>query len=168
MPILDLVASAETSSDLSHRTQFCDVDVIGAVGMAAIQNPEHLAIWRVKYLNDIADIPAAKRIFILWARRAMVRRGVNPAGASRLGVQTLGQWLDDVCEGCNGLKFAITEGTPTLSTKICQKCQGTGRNAITADSAATLEVVFDVIERADGIMFELQNRIQRTLGERDE
>ena len=167
MAILDMVASAEMSSDLSHKEHQCAIDIVGAVGMAAIQNPEHLAIWRVKYLNDIADIPAAKRIFILWARRAMMRRGVIQAGASRLGVQTLMQWLDDVCQGCNGLKFAVTEGTPTLSTKQCTKCQGTGKNPIKADSAATLEVVFDVIERADGIMFELQNRIKRTLGGRE-
>ena len=167
MTILDRVASAETSKNLAHKREFCDVDVIGAVGMAAIQNPEHLAIWRVKYLNDIADIPAAKRIFILWARRAMMRRGVNPAGASRLGVQTLTQWLDEVCNACDGQKYLRIEKTPSLSAKACPKCQGTGKNPIKSDSAATLEVVFDVIERADGIMFELQNRIQRTLGERE-
>ena len=164
MSILNRVASAQTSKNLAHKREFCDVDVIGAVGLAGIRNPEHLAVWRVKYLNDLADIPAAKRIFILWTRRALMRRNINAAGASRLGVQILTQWIDDICTGCNGLKFAVTPGTPTLSTNQCKSCAGTGRTAIKADSVAHLEVTFDVISRADGIIGEMAGRIKAALG----
>lgn len=166
MSVLDQVASAETSSDLSHKEQFCHIDVIGAVGLSGIRNPEHLAIFRIKYLNDIADIPAAKRIFVTWTRRALTRRGVSAAGASRLGVQILAQWLNDICTGCNGLKFELLEGSPTIGTKPCDKCAGTGRTAIKADSVAHLEVTFDVISRADGIIGEMAGRIKAALGER--
>ena len=176
MNILDHVARAETSKNLAHKREFCDVDVIGAVGMAGIRNPEHMAVWRVKYLNDLADIPAAKRIFILWTRRALMRRventrDVNPRPnteeASRLGVQILTQWLNDICNGCNGLKFELLEGIPTIGTKPCNKCAGTGRTAIKADSAAHLDVTCDVIERADGVINEIADRIKASLGSRE-
>ena len=167
MAILDILARAEVSSDLSHKEFDCAVDVLGAVGMSAIHNPEHLAIFRVKYLNDIADIPAAKRVFILWARRAMMRRGVNASGASRLGVQTLTAWLNDVCQTCKGLKFAITEGTPMLSTKACPKCKGTGKTIIESDSVTSLEIMFELIERADAAIYSAQGKIKTKLGERE-
>ena len=166
MSILNRVASAQTSKNLAHKREFCDVDVIGAVGLSGIRNPEHLAVWRVKYLNDMADIPAAKRIFVLWTRRALMRRNINAAGASRLGVQILTQWLDDICTGCNGLKFELLEGSPTIGTKPCDKCAGTGRTAIKADSVAHLEVAFDILEKADSIIFEMAGRINTALGER--
>lgn len=164
MSIIDILASAETSSDLSHREYDCAVDVLGAVGMSAIHNPDHLAIYRVKYLNDIADIPAAKRVFILWARKSMMRRKIDASGASRLGVQSLIAWLDDICKGCNGLKFAIREGTPTLSTKVCEKCQGTGKNPVKAESSAKLEIMFELLDRADAAIFAAQGKIKSKLG----
>lgn len=167
MTILDQVASAETSKNLAHKREFCDVDVIGAVGLAGIRNPEHLAVWRVKYLNDIADIPAAKRIFVLWTRRALVRRNINAAGASRLGVQILTQWLAEVCSECRGQKYQRIEKTPSLSAKACPKCQATGKNPVKADSVVYLEVTFDVISRADGIIGEMAGRIKAALGERE-
>ena len=167
MAILDMVAGAETSSDLRHKEHQCAIDIVGAVGMAAIQNSEHLAIWRVKYLNDIADIPAAKRIFILWARRSMMRRDVDASGASRLGTQTLTAWINDVCQTCNGLKFMITEGTPILSTKVCQKCQGTGKNPVKADSVTNLDIMFELIERADAAIYSAQGKIKTKLGDRE-
>ena len=162
-----MVASAETSSDLSHKEHQCAIDIVGAVGMAAIQNPEHLAIWRVKYLNDIADIPAAKRIFILWARRAMMRRDVDASGSSRLGTQTLTAWLNDVCQTCNGLKFAIIERTPTLSTNQCKACHGTGFPPVKADSTTNLEIMFELIERADAAIYAAQGKIKTKLGGRE-
>ena len=161
--ILDRIASAETSSDLSHKPHNCDADVLGAVGMAAIQNPAHLAVYRVKYLNDMADILPAKRVFILWARKAMVNRKINTDGASRLGTQLLFGWIYDTCQACKGLKYPIIEGTPTLSIKPCQACNGTGKTPIKAQSAEVLEVCFDVIERADAVILTIQRMIKEKL-----
>ena len=161
--ILDRIASAETSSDLSHKPHNCAVDVLGAVGMAAIQNPAHLAVYRVKYLYDMADIPPAKRVFILWARKAMMNRKLIADGASRLGTQILAQWINDTCPTCNGLKYPIIDGTPTLAIKPCSVCSGTGKTPIKAQSAEALEVCFDVIERADAVILTIQRMIREKL-----
>ena len=161
--ILDRIASAETSSDLSHKPHNCAVDVLGAVGMAAIQNPAHLAVYRVKYLNDLADIAPAKRIFILWARRSMVRRKIVADCAGRLGTQIFTQWVNDTCSTCQGRKYPIIDGTPTLSIKPCSACSGTGKTPIKAQSAETLEVCFDVIERADAVILTIQRMIREKL-----
>lgn len=163
MAILDLVARAEVSSDLKHKEHDCAVDVLGAVGMAAIHNPGILAIYRVKYLSDLADLPQAKSTFILWARRAMIRRGVNPAGASRLGVQILMEWIGDVCQHCQGRGYPKIDDAPMLSIKPCDKCGGSGKNPIKGHGADR-EVILDVMERADDSITLIQRRIGVKLG----
>lgn len=163
MAILDLVAKAETSKDLSHREYGCAVDVLGAVGMSAIHDPGMLAIYRVKYLADLADLQKAKSTFILWARRAMIRRGVNPAKASRLGVQILIEWIGDVCQHCQGRGYPKIDDAPMLSIKPCDKCGGSGKNPIKGHGADR-EVILDVMERADDSINFIQRRIGVKLG----
>ena len=167
--ILDRIASAETSSDLSHKPHGCDVDVLKAIALACIRNPAYMAVYRVKYANDkknltnVKDMPAAKEIFILWARKSMVRRKIIATGASRLGCKILTQWIDDTCRPCNGLKYTTLDSAPVLSIKPCQACSGTGKTPIKAQSAQTLEVCFDVIDRADAIILTIQRMIKEKL-----
>lgn len=163
MSVLDLLAKAETSSDLRHHEYFCSIDVIGAAGMSAIHDPGMLAIYRVKYLSDLADLPQAKSTFILWARRAMIRRGVNPAKASRLGVQILIEWIGDVCQHCQGRGYPKADTAPMLSAKPCDKCGGSGKNPIKG-YGADREVALDVMERADDSINFIQRRIGVKLG----
>ena len=166
MGILDMVARAEVSSDLKHKEHDCAVDVLGAVGLAAIHDPGMLAIYRVKYLSDLADLPQAKSTFILWARRAMIRRGVNPAGASRLGVQILMAWIGDVCQPCQGRGYPKSEDAPMLSAKPCTRCGGSGKNPIKGHGAER-EAILDVIERAEDAIHGIQGRIGAKLGTRE-
>jgi hypothetical protein len=35
-------------------------------------------------------------------------------------------WLDQTCHHCSGLKFLKIEGAPSLSTKACRPCSGSG------------------------------------------
>lgn len=166
MSVLDLLARAETSSDLRHHAYFCDVDVIGAAGMAAIHNPGHLAVYRLKYMADHASADTAKSVFILWARRAMIRRGVNPASASRRGVQILMQWLADICQPCGGRGYPSVAGTPTLSAQPCRHCKGSGKNAVPG-SGPEHDVARDVIERADDAVYVIRGLIGAKLGQRE-
>lgn len=175
MSALDMLARAETSSDLQHHTYDCHVDVLGAAGMAAASNHAHMSIFRIKYMNDIAEIESAKRLFIMWARRAMINRGMDASGmmassgkpktpsASRVGVQALTQWVNDVCPACHGLKYIVPDGTPALSDKKCGKCNGTGKNQI--KQAGDLgDVMKDLIERADSACVTIQRGIDEKLG----
>lgn len=163
MSALDLLARAETSSDLQHHERPCDVDILGAVGMATVHSPTALILYRLKYLNDAGQISAAKAIFIRWAYRAMQRRKVEPQGASRIGVQALTAWIGDICNVCHGLKHKIIDGTPTLSDKPCVACGGTGRNRI-RESGDIAEVMRDVAERADSVILSLQAGLDGKMG----
>ena len=163
MSALDLLCRAEVSSDLAHHDHDCDVDTLGAAGMAAAQNFAHMAIFRIKYLNDAGEIGSAKRLFVMWARRAMINRNMSAASASRVGVQALTAWVNDVCPACNGLKYLVPAGTPALSDKQCHKCNGTGKNQIRSPGELG-EVFKDLLERADSACVTIQRGIDEKLG----
>lgn len=51
---------------------------------------------------------------------AQMRRCADKAAA------VVRYWLDQTCQGCDGRKFQILPGTPSLSTKVCPACRGSG------------------------------------------
>jgi len=175
MSTLDLLARAESSSDLKHHDYDCHVDVLGAAGMAAASNFAHMALFRIKYGQDHTEIDSAKRLFVMWARKAMINRGLDATGtmaapgkpqspsASRVGVQALMAWVNDVCPSCNGLGHHVVLGTPTLSSKPCGSCGGTGRNRIKQHGDVG-EVMKDLMERADSAVITIQIGIKNKLG----
>lgn len=163
MRVLNQLARAEVSSDLAHHPHHCHVDVLGAAGMAAYSNHAHMAIFRIKYLNDTAEIESAKRLFIMWARRSMINRNIDPRSASRVGVQALTSWVCDVCQVCNGLGYQVVAGTPTLSDRPCGTCGGTGKNKV-REHGEIAEVVKDLHERADTAVRVIQGGLKDKLG----
>lgn len=160
MGMLDRLARAETSSDLRHYPEPCAVDVLKAAGLAGIVAPIHLALFRLKFLNDPGEIDACKRIFIRWAGVSMSRRGINPQQASRAGTQALTAWVDDTCPGCLGQKYRVIEGAPLLSEAVCKTCKGTGKRPIAGE---WVEVTKDVHERADDAVQSIRGRIEDRL-----
>lgn len=50
--------------------------------------------------------------------------GITSAEAVTSSV--LAWWLEKLCKECNGVKFKLIPGTPSLSAKHCKKCRGTG------------------------------------------
>ena len=166
MSVLDMLARAETSSDLQHHDYRCAVDVLGAVGMATVHSPATMVLYRLKYLNDAGQMDAAKSVFIRWTYRAMQNRKQDPKGASRVGVQALTAWIGDVCHVCQGRKHKVIEGTPTLSDKPCGACKGTGKNEIRA-SGDIAEIIRDVAERADSAILSLQSGVDYKMGRDD-
>ena len=163
MSALDMLASAETSSDLQHHDYQCAVDVLGAAGLASIRSPSGMILYRLKYLHEAGQIANGKAIFIRWAYRAMQNRRQDPKGASRIGVQALTAWLGDVCNVCHGRKYQVLEGAPALTGKPCGSCGGTGKNRIKASGEIT-EVMRDVAERADAAILSLQSGVDFKLG----
>jgi hypothetical protein len=148
MSALDMLLRAEVSSDLTHRDRFSDVDVLGAAGMAAANQFIHTCLYRIKYLYDLSEADAAKRIFIRWTRVSMVNRKISPAGASRVGVQALTSWVDDICDACGGHGYMPMPGAPALSDRPCPACSSTGKRKPKA-KGAELDVLRDVHGRAD-------------------
>ena len=165
MSVLDMLARAETSSDLAHHEYACSVDVLGATGMAHTESGA-LSIFRFKYYGDQASKQSAKDIFILWTRRAMLRRKLDASGASRLGTQILTSWCYDICQPCGGLGYPMIESTPTLSSKKCTNCKGTGRNMVNGNSLLD-DVKREVQEKADDAIIGMQRRIKPKLGDKE-
>ena len=50
--------------------------------------------------------------------------GINEP--KRTATVSVGYWLDQVCPSCHGHKFELMPDSPTLSTKQCKPCKGTG------------------------------------------
>lgn len=46
---------------------------------------------------------------------------------SEVASSVIAWWLSKLCKTCNGVKFKLIEGTPSLSAKHCTKCRGTGK-----------------------------------------
>lgn len=159
--VLDKLAKAETSSDLRHYEEPCAVDVLKAVGIAAMHAPIYIALFRLKYLNDQGEIAACKSIFTRWAGASMRRRGLDPERASRMGAQILTAWIDDTCKACCGQRYRVIEGTPALSVKVCGVCKGLGTNPIKDGPAG--DVVKDVIERADDAISSIRGMVEDKL-----
>lgn len=163
MGVLDMLARAETSSDLQHHEYDCAVDVLGATGMATARDFVSLSLYRLKYLNDTAEIEQCKATFIRWAYRSMQNRKIDPKGASRIGVQALTAWIGDVCNVCQGRKYKRIEGSPALSDRPCDCCGGTGKNQIRAHGDMR-DVMLDVAERADAAILALNRGVDDRLG----
>lgn len=168
MGALDRLARAEVSSDLQHHEHDCHVDVLGAAGMAASQHVGHMAVFRAKYLDDSTEIDAAKRLFVMWARRSMIRRKIDAKSASRVGVQALAHWIDDICPVCRGVRYIVPDGAPMLTDKQCTPCNGTGKRQLklNAEHAAVkemIEVFRDLFERADSACNAIQRRVEEKL-----
>lgn len=167
MSALDSLSRAEVSSDLRHYEHNCDVDVLGAAGMAAVNHPAHMSLFRVKYMNDAEELAQAKSLFIRWARNAMANRmragsTMNPEKASRVGVQALTAWVDDVCHKCKGVKYVVIDCAPVLSDRLCPCCSGTGREPI-RQHGEMLDVFKELHERADTAVAWIHTGIEKKL-----
>lgn len=167
MSALDSLSRAEVSSDLRHYEHKCDVDVLAAAGMSAVNHPAHMSLFRVKYLKDANELAQAKSLFIRWARNAMANRmragsAMNPEKASRVGVQALTAWVNDVCGKCNGVKYTIAEGTPMLTDKQCPCCSGTGKAPI-RQHGEMLDLFRELMERADTAVAWIHTGIEKKL-----
>lgn len=145
MTILERIAHAENSSDLTPLARECDVDVLGAIGMAAYLNPRYLALFRLKFHQHKGSVEVATEQFVLWTRRALQRRGDRRKEVRGVATAAMAVWVVDTCPACKGRRYLVLEGSPCLSTKPCPMCRGTGACRVHVRD----EVVKDVLELAD-------------------
>lgn len=156
MSTLKKWASAEQSSNLKHNEWDCQVDVLGAVGMAGIREG-HAAVFRLKYMSDPDSYGLAKAQFKVWVKRALyARRARLPVSTGVLAEVILKQWLDDVCSTCHGCERV---------DRTCPDCKGSGKRYI-GGKGAQVVITLDVFERADRTMASVGARIYRRLGQK--
>lgn len=77
-----------------------------------------------KLVNKLTSLPEVRRQLTAY----VPKWGIQEAAVKVPGV--IAYWLDQTCHHCNGLKFLKIEGAPSLSTKVCRPCNGSGIAAV--------------------------------------
>ena len=74
----------------------------------------------------------------------------NMDNPSHVAASVMGWWLDKTCKACSGQRFQVIHGTPTLSTKACKCCRGTGETPLPCGEAGRQMAAYmdDCISRA--------------------
>jgi len=75
-------------------------------------------------MGRLKTLPAVRHELTLIADRY----GMDKPGD--IAAAVLMWFLFKVCSECHGVKFATIPGTPSLSTKACKHCHGTGENPL--------------------------------------
>ena len=133
MSVLFRLALAELSSDLKHYEWDCQVDVLGAAGMASIKSKYQISLFRLKYGNDLNCLEEVCEQFKKWTRNELLVRKKRNVDVNALTAKLVVAWVDDVCKGCNGFKFGLIKGTPNLSDIPCETCKGSGKRKANVD-----------------------------------
>ena len=110
---------ATVSSNLRVEADvFGSADVLIAAGWSASMIGS--ALMRVHTRPDTATLVRIHEHVSAYAAGCKIDRPDAVASA------VIAWWLTRQCKTCNGLKFELIPGTPTLSDKPCKACHGTG------------------------------------------
>lgn len=162
---LERYSVAIRSSNLRHdaNTTRADVDVIGAMGLAAKVTPLSAALTRLLLgdghaVNDVVQILADK------AQGA--HTGLPRGHAERIAEQAIAWCRYPTCPVCGGHGYAQVQGAPALSTTECKPCKGTGQRLfrIRRDHQAIGEwmvavIEYDIAEAGSNAMSKLAPRL---------
>ena len=77
-----------------------------------------------KLVNKLKSLPEVRRALTAY----VPKWGIQEAGAKVPAV--IAYWLDQTCHQCDGLKFLKMPDAPSLSTKVCRACGGSGIAAV--------------------------------------
>lgn len=139
MAIIERLNRAVNSKNLAQEDWLCDLDFVIASGFAARRRAVGgLAFW-AKYANDrerMAQFQAHATHMVIGKLRQ--RRIHAPREELEACIASaLNWWLDDVCKGCNGLKFQV-DGQQ-LSDRVCPVCHGSGKRRTPALHESNLD-----------------------------
>ena len=125
MKIIERYNSATRSSNLRSKaeTTLSDTDVLGAFGIASKEHQLGVALHRL----FTGDERAARVVVDVLAEMARGKfHDLRRVQAEHIARSVLAWNRAKTCPVCAGKRFDIIPGTPTLSTKACKPCKGTG------------------------------------------
>jgi hypothetical protein len=107
----------------------CDLDVIGALGLAGITETLADAVFRLKYNLDARTYDDSLDGVYRLARALDQRHRwrLKRWRLRRMAKTVLDYWLSDVCPTCTGVRYEVVAGSPHLSDHVCQSCRGSGK-----------------------------------------
>ena len=151
MTTRERIGTAQHSSNLEEVPieELGDVDIVRACGIAGVDNPLGLSIWRWRVGGDQRELSGI--------RRMLVERGHNDETV----MAVLVHMNDDVCHPCSGRGYEVVPGTPMLSDDVCQSCRGTGRLAMNGREELVLVEVIEAQQRI--VASDIMRRLNREM-----
>lgn len=159
MSLKEKVSSAQRSKNLQEvpHNQIGDVDIIRACGMVGAEMPLALSVWRLKYSDAASEFPK-----VFDGLLTMVLSRYHKVNGVDVTQNVLRYWLDNVCKPCKGRGKEAVPGTPMLSDRDCEFCEGQGRVKLKDQNDAALWLLEELskMERdvADAISAKLNSR----------
>lgn len=127
-----------------------DSDVLGAYALADLHlsrgsdgqgnhyPPAPLAVALERLFGgDSRAMGAIVRIMSenVWRRSRRDNIRMNHAQATRAAQMVIAWYRDSTCKPCNGRAYETILGSPTLSTRECPHCRGTGKRPLISEFA---------------------------------
>lgn len=127
---LERLSTALGSDDLSvvERSRK-DIDYIIALGCIGNRNKNASALLHVELAGSRVSFREAKQAAINITRNLDAKRDWKLGGQDikDVAATAIKMWLVPVCSKCEGRKYQNMPGTPMLSTAVCSRCHGTGK-----------------------------------------
>lgn len=145
------MSTSDLTLDANHRGA---ADYIVALGIAGIRHSAVASpMMRVHLAGRPDDLRAAFNAVLGLVRRLNLKKNWRLAGHSTQAValHALSHHVDPTCPHCHGRKFELLEGSPTLSTKICRHCHGTGRRPVQKKHRDQINAVIAALESIDSV-----------------
>jgi len=152
---LERLSTAMSSSDLTfdpvHRT---DLDYVAALSIASLRHSAAAApLMRVHLANSPAALKTAYQSVLSLVKRMNLKKNWRLAGHSMhaVALNALSHHVDPTCPHCQGRKFELMDSSPTLSTKVCRHCHGTGKRPVQKKHRDQINAVIAALEQIDSI-----------------
>lgn len=160
---LERLATSVFASNLSYDPiRRVPLDHVIAMGMASIKSPTTSNVLRL-YLGHPEAWAAAKLSVLAIVRRLDTKRGwhLSDRDLDRVATAALHQHINPTCSHCKGRGFEVIPETPTLSTKACRHCHGTGRRTPGRRLRIEIETTIASLEHINSITEAAVKRLLR-------
>ena len=126
--ILERLAGAKNSSDLSHKPTRCDVDYMGALGAAGIKHRHGSSLLDADLWQSREDVTKAYKaaegiVRILAGKRRWI---MTPQKLRIIATQALRLYLLPACPHCHGRGYTGVETAKPESLTPCPDCREKG------------------------------------------
>lgn len=146
MGIVENYSRSINSSNLKSDEHHFDTDNLAAV---ALSSDLGNVLFRVKYGNDATTY---NTLLMAWkdkvARKAELRQWPKHITARKVAEISLGYWLNDVCEICEGRGYETMLNSPILSDEVCKCCKGEKKKPLVCEPNWR-DYILDMLEDLD-------------------
>lgn len=149
--VLEHLSQAMTSDDLTHRPTRCDVDFVGALGMAGAHDRQGSAIMDLDLTLSAGAALEAYRATVELVRHIAQRRGwgLTAMKTRRIAEGALRHYLKPACGHCKGrgmLGLDRDQAGKAERVRPCDKCGGSGKAPLPVKYHREIREVLHVME----------------------